>query len=214
MKYVLVQNKSQIFLGPIDWRPRFIQSEIDTLLEEGDLSQQYTVPPVEQGYIQLADGFEIYPITSIIDPADFDPKFDDLIGPVWSFENNEARMSYTKQDRQIDAVRSSLKEIVAAERFIKENAGTMINIQSNDVFLDTSREGRNIFVQKYFLMGDADTVNWKFPTCWLTLTKTDLGQLVTAGVKYIQDQFDWEKNLVEQIDSAQTVGQLRSIKIG
>jgi hypothetical protein len=214
MKYTLVKDKSQIFLGPIDWRSRFIQSEIDTLLEEGDLSQPHTVPPIEQGYIQLTDGFEIYPITSIIDPVDFDPKFDDLIGPVWSFQNNEAGMSYTKRDRPIDAVKSSLKEIVAAERFIKENAGTMINIQSNDIFLDTSREGRNVFVQKYFMMGDGDTVNWKFPTCWLTLSKTELGQLVTVGIKYIQDQFDWEKSLVEQIDSAQTVDELRSIKIG
>jgi hypothetical protein len=62
-------------------------------------------------------------------------------------------------------------------------------------------------------MAESDTVNWKFPETWLTLTKTDLSLAVQAGAQYIQSCFDWELNITEQIDLAETKEQLLAIVI-
>jgi hypothetical protein len=62
-------------------------------------------------------------------------------------------------------------------------------------------------------MGENDTVNWKFPEGWLTLTKADLGAAVTAGVAHIQSSFDWEKAKVEEIEAATDAATLDVIVI-
>jgi hypothetical protein len=62
MNYLLVQNKQMVILGPITWRQRFIQTEINDLIDDGELTIDYTVPATEQGYINIGDGFEIFPV--------------------------------------------------------------------------------------------------------------------------------------------------------
>ena len=62
-------------------------------------------------------------------------------------------------------------------------------------------------------MGDTDTVVWKFPETWLTLTKAELSSVVIAGAAYIQAQFDWEKSVADSIDAAATVDDLKAITI-
>jgi hypothetical protein len=51
-----------VILGPITWRQRFIQTEINDLIDDGELTIDYTVPATEQGYINIGDGFEIFPV--------------------------------------------------------------------------------------------------------------------------------------------------------
>ena len=102
--------------------------------------------------------------------------------------------------------------MVAVKRYVKEVAGTKATVQNTEVTVDTSREGRNVFVQKYSLMKTGDTVNWKFPEGWLTLTKIELGTIVTAGQTHIQSFFDWEKDYSDQIDAAQTKQDLLDIE--
>jgi hypothetical protein len=88
-----------------------------------------------------------------------------------------------------------------------------VTIQGQEVVVDTSRDGRNIFVQKYQMMTDTDVVQWKFPTTWLTLSKADLGLAVTAGAAYVEAQFVWEQSIVNQIEAAVTVDELKAIVI-
>ena len=45
--YLLVENRQIVHLGPIPWRHRFIQSELD------DLEVDFVVPQSEQGYIKI-----------------------------------------------------------------------------------------------------------------------------------------------------------------
>ena len=60
-------------------------------------------------------------------------------------------------------------------------------------------------------MADGETVKWKFPEGWVELTKTELGGIVAAGAAHIQTQFDWEKNIGDQIDAAPDVDTLKTI---
>ena len=62
-------------------------------------------------------------------------------------------------------------------------------------------------------MGENDVVNWKFPEAWLTLTKSDLGIAVNAGVAHVQAQFNWELAKNEEIDACTTAAELDAVVI-
>lgn len=207
MQYLLVENKQTVLLGPIFWRHRFIQSELD------DLDITYTVPPVEpNSYLKFTDELEIYPIADLAIPQ-HDAIFEQLAGPFWNFDNQVATGHYTVLPRDLEAIKNDLRALAAAERYRKEVAGVQVTVQNTTVTVDTSRDGRNIFVQKYTLMADTDTVQWKFPETWLTLTRSELGVVVAAGAAHVQNQFDWESTIVAQITTAATVDDLRSIVV-
>lgn len=201
--YLLVENRQIIHLGPMEWRQRFFQSELN------DLEVEFTVPPVEQGYIKINDNFEFIPVVSVEIP-EYD-MFEELVGPTWNYDNNQAVGIYTKQQGNISAAKGNMKTIAASKRYEKENAPFTITVQGQSVSVDASRDNRNIFIQKYQLMADTDTVQWKFPEGWLTLTKAELGEVVLAGANHIQAQFDWEKSIIDQIDATDDVPTLKLI---
>ena len=203
--YVLVENRQIIHLGPISWRHRFIQSELD------DLEVMFTVSPVESGYIRINDNFEIFPVGEAIGDAG-DPKWDDPVGPFWEYVDNVAIPTYSKQDKPLDQIRQMIKDDVAAKRYVKEAAGTQVELRPGVmVTADTSRDGRNIFVQVYGTMADGATVDWKFPEGWFNITKGELGAVIAGGYGYIQTQFEWEKTYSDRVDGAMTVSELKVI---
>lgn len=207
MQYLIVENKEIIHLGPIFWRHRFIQSELD------DLEVEFAVPPVEpSGYLKITDQIEIFPITNLETPS-YDPTYEQLNGPFWTFADDSAIGAYTVSAKPLDTIKNDLMSLAAAERYKKEVAGTKATVQGKEVFVDTSRDGRNVFIQKYMMMNDTDTVQWKFPDCWLTLTKLDLAAVISAGANHIEQQFVWEQSIVSQIEAAETVEQLKAIII-
>ena len=123
-------------LGPIEWRHRFIQSELD------DLEVSFTVPPAEQGYIKINDNFEIFPVGEPVGES-LDPNFEQPIGPTWQFvdvekvldENPQQRAvvivptaipTYGKQDKDLGEIRTTVNSLVASIRYNKEQAGTKV----------------------------------------------------------------------------------------
>lgn len=206
MEYILVENRKTVLLGPMPWRHRFIQSELD------DLGINYTVSPTEpNGYLKITDKVEIFPATIYAPPHD--TMYECLAGPFWAFSNNKAAGAYEVLNKNIDHIKADLKTLAANERYIKENTPFKMTVQDIEVTIDASRDNRNIFVQKYSFMNDNETVNWKFPETWLTLTKSELGSIVMAGATHIQTQFDWEVNISQQIDNATTIDALKQIVI-
>jgi hypothetical protein len=207
--YIIVQNRETVLLGPMSWRQRMFQNEINELIDNGELTINYEVPPAEVGYVDLGDNVEIFPVEMLV--TEYDPNFESLSGPFWTFDNNVATGSYTKQDGDIALIKGNLKNILASIRYTKEQTPFVTTVQNTEVTVDASRENRNIFVQKYQFMADNDTVEWKFPEGWLTLTKQELGSLVITGATFIQQQFDWEKGYADQIDAATTIAELKTI---
>jgi hypothetical protein len=134
-------------------------------------------------------------------------------GPLWDITETTAIANYEVHDTPIEAARYNLKQRVAAERYKKEIKGTPAIIQDDEVTIDTNRGSRDVFVQKFLLMGESDTVNWKFPEGWLLLSKSDLGACVYAGVMHIQSCFNWELSINDQIDASQSKQDLLAIEI-
>lgn len=210
--YVITHHHDydEVLLGPVEWKPGFIASVIQQDLE---LPFKPTVlaSDVNRVPFDIVDNVRVRPVKEV--RGDINQKIQRYEGPFWSYTDNEATATYTAVDKPIDQVKNEIKQLISAERYRKEVAGVKTTIQGVEVTIDTSREGRNIFSQKYILMVDGDVVNWKFPEGWLNLTKNDLGTVVTAGAAHIQSSFDWEMNKNNEVDVCTTLAQLDLIEV-
>lgn len=203
-------NYDEVLLGPIDWRPAFIasvlQSDLDLPIKPEVLASDEARIPYD-----ILPNVRVRPIVE--ESTEYDPKIQFLNGPFWAYTDEHAVMTWIAADKDINLVRSELKTIVAGVRYNKEIAGTTVEIQGQTVSIDTNRGSRDIFVQKYLLMGDNDVVEWKFPEGWLSLTKTDLGLAVSAGADHVQNQFAWESQKSAEIDACVTLAELANIVV-
>ena len=55
---------------------------------------------------------------------------------------------------------------------------------------------------------------FKFPEGWLTLSKEELGLVVSTGATYIQSQFDWEVEKGIEINAKETAKELDLVDVG
>jgi hypothetical protein len=210
MNYLLVQNKQMVILGPITWRQRFIQTEINDLIDDGELTIDYTVPATEQGYINIGDGFEIFPV-ELTTPA-FDPIYEELSGPFWTYENNTAYGSYTVVQLSIERIKGHLKQVVSAERYRKQNLGTTVAIANTTFSVSTDTNTINSLLSLANTTG-TDTINYKSPNGFISLTGADIQNIVNQIHDYIQTQFNWEKTTNETIDVTNDITLLQAIEI-
>ena len=212
MDYLLVQNQSTVHLGPVTWKQRFIQSEINDLIDSGELNVDYTVPPVDQGYINIGDGFEIFPVSLAI--PTYDSAYQHLSGPVWTYTGNVATGTYTVIDRPINDIKSSLLTIAAAERYRRECLGTTANVTSSNVTvsLATDPTNRGQYVVLLNSM-TSNTINFKTNSGFIELSNTDIQTMATAVHNYVQSQFNWEQSIYNQINDSQDISTLKSIQI-
>lgn len=204
----IITHNNNVILGPMRWNRFRFENQI-----KEELEIEVTLPQVfDADVLEISTEVKIYRVIREA-RTDFNARTQFLNGPFWQFTDNGAIANYMAENLSVDAVKNQMKSQVAAERYAKEISGVKIALQDTEVTIDTSRGNRDIFVQKYLLMGDADTVQWKFPECWLTLSKTDLGAIVQAGANHVQVAFDWESAKIVEVDGCSTLDQLNSIVI-
>ena len=204
--YALIYD-NRVVVGPMNWNIAIFQGA----LRRKDI--QYSLPRTAPDDLPLI----IDEHAKIMQVEEIRPELKASVeyyyGPLWDVTGTKAIANYEVHDTPIESAKYNLKQLAAQERYKKEILGTTATIQDHLVTIDTNRGARDIFVQKYLLMAESDTVNWKFPETWLTLTKSDLGLCVTAANQYIQQCFDRELNISEQIDQAQNKQELLAVTI-
>jgi hypothetical protein len=211
MQYVITNHNEGgfIILGPVSWNSRYFSA---ILSDELDVDIVITDYDKDRVPYEIMEGVKIR--RCITEHAELDIKTETWSGPHVSYFNDEdeyqAILTWSKVDKPISQIKSEMKEQITKERYNRENSGVKITIQGIEVTCDTSRGNRDIFLQKYIMMGENDVVNWKFPESWLNLTKPELGAVVTAGAGYIQDQFNWELSKHTEIDSLTTIEDLKT----
>jgi hypothetical protein len=208
MLYVLIDGQ-YVVNGPRGWNAISFQN---TLSDDYEIEYLLPMQKDDLNPIVINDTLRILP-ASLTYP-NYNPKIEYCDGPYWTYDNDFAAGTFEVKDQQIDLVKSVLKETVAANRYNKEVAGTTTTIQDIEVSIDTSRTNRNTYINAYNLMNDTDTINWKFAEGWLTLTKTEMLNVVTVGSNYINAQFDWELSKVEEIDNCTTLEELNNVELG
>ena len=201
-------HKNEVISGPRDWDRAFFTF----ILNAKNVHLNMPIPrtPLDNEPYHIDTNTKI--IRAEIVQASINSMVEYHQGPTWELFEDKALAHYATIDTPIEFARNNFKDLVAAKRYEKEIKGTKTTIQETEVTLDTSRDGRSIFIQKYSLMQENTTVNWKFPEGWLTITKAELGQCVMAGVTYIQSCFDWEKSYDDLINAATTKAELLQIE--
>lgn len=202
-----VVYKNRVIVGPMGWNRGLFQGSLEKEKIKVLLPR---VAPEELPYV-INDDAKIMSVEEI--RPELTPLVEYHYGPIWDLSGEKAIANYEIHDTSIESARENFKSLAAEERWKKEIAGTKLTVQGTEISIDTTRESRNIFIQRMNSMGDEETVNWKFSEGWITLNKTDLSNIVAAGMNYIQSCFDWEKAINDQIDMASTKEDLLAIEI-
>jgi hypothetical protein len=209
--YVITHHHDydEVLLGPIEWNPRFIAS---VLRSDLDLNYTPTITPSDESKVpyNILPNVRVRPIQEVLEPINSKTQFH--VGPYWSYTDDLATAEYRATDKNIDVVKGELKEIVAAERYKKEIAGTTVIIQGQEVSVVTDRDGRKIYSEKLSVIGEG-TLSWKFGNAFIDIAKSDLETIINAVHDAVQSAFDWEATKFTEIDTCETLEQLDAIVI-
>jgi hypothetical protein len=205
--YALI-HKDVILSGPRSWDTAFFTF----LLQNQNINVDRPIPrqPIDNSPYIINQDAKI--ILVEINQTGLNPLVEYYQGPTWELLEDKAIANYEVIDIPVEFAKNNFKDLIAGKRYEKEIKGTKVTIQETEVSLDTSRDGRNIFFQKYSIMDLNDTVNWKFPEGWLMLSKTELGSCINAGAEYIQSCFDWEKEYNYRIETSTSKEDLLQIE--
>jgi len=204
--YVLV-HKQRVIVGPMAWNRAMFSGALNKL------NITTVLPRKDPTDLPIVFDADTKLCSAVLEYPEHNPKIEYLHGPFWNFDEPTAVGTFQILETPIEFIKGNLKATVATERYNREIAGTTATIQNMAVTVDTNRGSRDIFVQQYLLMSENDVVNWKFPEAWLTLTKSDLGIAVAAGVAHVQAQFNWELEKNEEIDACTTAAELDAVVI-
>ena len=202
--FVLV-HKQRVTVGPMGWN----RAMFDLGLTRLNINR--ALPTQEPKETITIDADTKICAATLVYP-EHNKKITYLHGPFWDYTDPDLAVG-TFEILDIDPffVKQNLKQQVAEYRWKKEIAGTKTTIQNTEITIDTARENRDVFFQKYQLMGENDTTVWKFPEAWLTLTKAELGQVIMAGALYVESCFVWEKDKAAEIDACTTNTELDAV---
>jgi hypothetical protein len=202
-----VVYKNRVIVGPMDWNSGIFKGSLE---KEGVDIQLSKLPP-EQLPLIINNDAKITLVEEI--RPEIDPMVEYYYGPLWNVSGDVTIANYEVMDSPVDAAKINYINLAAAERWKKEVAGVKLNIGSKEVTLDTTRDGRAIYSHQLSVMSNGDTVNWKFTEGWLSLTKSDMSSVVAAVSAHVQSTFDWEKNINDQTDAANTKQELQALEI-
>lgn len=201
-------HKGRVILGPIAWAQKYF-TDVLKIRHRVDASIPFDAP--EEFPYRIDDDTTIHKVVE--NKPNIDAMIEQHYGPLWDLSNDVVVANYEVVALSIEDARNNFRYFTAFERYKKEVSGTTTTIQNLEVTIGTTRDERSNYVQQYLVLGDQETINWKFPQGWLTLTKQEFGSVVQAISQHVQQCFDWEKSINDQINAAQSASELYAIEI-
>jgi hypothetical protein len=202
--YVLI-HKNRVVVGPMSWNSGMFNGALERLKINHQLSRKEP----QSFPIDIDENTKI--CRSEYQYPEYNRKTQYAHGPFWDFSSDVAIGTFEVKETPVELIKSTLISQIAQVRYEKEISGTQVTIQNTEVSVTTNRGNRDVFVQKFVVMQDEETANWKFTETWLTLTKADVGVIVTAITQHVQNAFDWEKAKVEEINNCSTSEELDAV---
>lgn len=204
--FVIIHNNF-VVLGPMRWNRFRFENFLEEELETAFTLQQSN----EDTPVIVSDDIKILPTQGTQDPA-YNPKIEMLHGPMWEFTDTHAISSYEVWPMRVEAVKSMMKEQAGAERYNREITTVDVTIAGEVHKFSTSRDTRNVIQNA--LQASATSFNWKMDRdVWVTLTNTELQAILDAISAHVQSCFDWEFNIIAEINAASTLTELDAIVI-
>lgn len=197
-----------VIAGPMEWNQRYFSDVLKIrhrIYASIPAKAPDTSPYIINNEVKICEVVENRPVLDTMIQYYYGPQFDLDSSPVIA--------NYSVIDLDIAAARQNFYNLAATERYKKEVSGFTMTIQNNTVFISTERVIRDQFLQKYISLSDNETANWKFQNTWLTLTKTDLLNIIRAIDSHVQASFNWESAIHDQLNAINDIYQLSSVPI-
>lgn len=205
--FVVTDENNNILIGPINWSPAMISHVI-----ESRTGEEVTIFPSDYQRVPFSpvEGIKIRNAI-VVDPG-HDEMFSDLRGPSWSFTEDTGTATYAAVDKDIRFAKTHLKDFIASLRWTKEHSFFDVTIKDDKFTLSTDRDKRSVYFQKFMVMDDDEVASFKIDNKWYNFTKADLKTIIKAIDGKVQECFDWESSIGEEIDNSTTKEQLISIR--
>ncbi len=204
--YVIVHGE-RVISGPMEWNRAMFDHSLTSVGVNFSLPR-LAFPDEELPFV-IDENTKIMR-AELVTP-EHNEKIESTHGPYWDFSTGIAVGTYGIKTKDLGPIREYIKTRIAAIRYDKETSGKNITINGSEVFINTNRDARNVYAQRYLAMADSDTVNWKFGETWLTLSKADINTIIIECQNHVQSAFDWEKSKCDLIDAANTPEDLDAI---
>ena len=201
-------HKNQVLVGPKERDKAFFTYSIDKI---GITEFLLPISVPETFPIKVNEDTSIHKVTVVEDS--FNKMTQYLRGPLFEITPNEVIARYEVIDQEIEFARNNFKEQASLERRKKEESGTKVTLHDTAYAVSTTRVERDIFAINAALLNETDTINFKFKEGFVQLKKSDLLTISNAIRVHVQSAFDWEADIIAQIDSAQTAEELLAIEI-
>jgi hypothetical protein len=130
-------------------------------------------------------------------------------GPFWTITSTEAVGNFVTLDKDLDHVKSELKQLIADKRWTTEVNGIKVTFNGVEYSVDTSREGRKVYIEQ--LQMNSSSYDWKFNEGYVTLTNSDLQSVVNSINQHLQSCFAEERTRISTIDSKTTLEDLQTL---
>jgi hypothetical protein len=210
MQYALIHN-NRIEVGPRNWNYYFFLEYLED--ENLNIEELPRRAPTEAVF---TDDWKILPVTNMNFPENLNNIYEELVGPFWTVHDDHITGLYNRKDRAIPAIKGDLKNTIADNRYKVETGKleyTFSDGQTVEVY--TEREERMIYLNTLSVLPDGETTPFKFKggTFRANVTKTELSQIVFIGMNHIRSAFEWEAAKVTEIESSNTIEELKLIEL-
>jgi hypothetical protein len=209
--YALIHN-NQLILGPMKFNVRYFNEELEDL----EIDYNVTSNSVSQVPLHIDDVTHIIPVREEV--PEHDPKFSKLLSFSWSIVRDENEvpiellLTYPIANKTLDEVKEEIKQYLKPERQRRENSTINVEIGQNTVQVSTSRESRLDYISKF--MSSSGPHNFKFSNdIWLEVENQHLENIIREIDSYVQQQYDWELNKINEIDSCTTIEEVYNVEI-
>jgi hypothetical protein len=135
-----------------------------------------------------------------------------LAGPWLTVQGDHVQGVYTTVDQHHVTVQNSLKDQLSQNRYAFEVGGGFVTLSGEPVLIPTDRVNRDLWTA--MVAAGLTTVNYKVHSDrWLTLSQADIQLVAGCLINMVQTLYNWEKNVVDEINNTTDLAQLAMIDI-
>lgn len=207
MLYVITDiTDNSVILGPVEWNSQLFSSIISKQLElEIPIFDFY-----KRDLPRTIVNMEIRACK--VSEEQYDPLTQILKGPVWSIDKKTGikKCEYKAIEKPLHVMKSTVKQTVAEERWKRENSDIEIDLNGASVIVSADRDLRKSLFQKS-LIADETSFAWKFKNCTLSINKQDIEFIIKKIDEHVQNQFDWEVSIMNQVRASESVSEIAQI---
>lgn len=169
--------------------------------------------PQDDTPLSVNDNLKLYKV-EYTDSPEIDGVFQYHNDLEWVLDTGKAVGTYFVIDRTVEEVKEFLHGSLSAKSYEKQVNGTKLTVQGKSVNVNTDMFSRNVLHQRWSLMGDSASEEFKLNDGeWFTLTKSELNEVLSGINAHIKTVMAWESGIASQINNSTTINELKLVEV-